>query len=246
MSMQDPDEYGDEFEDEEPEVDDDATADFAAGEPESEEDELIDEFDDTPPPETNRRRRAPLRVRLSRRSASRRTRSAGDNEDDEDDEEENASESDDEQSSASQPMTARQIARANRAKGIAVEEPMDVRDSYETPQTVDTDIALRRSELARRRRNQSEKKLEDDKTETINRLLKKQAGRVRGKSRQDGEEAAPKERAKPYEGPLPYFRYVSRVGGAMLAVPLSNGGQGVNEYDRALRCAFGKSENEWA
>lgn len=38
-------------------------------------------------------------------------------------------------------------------------------------------LALKRSETARRRRNQTEKKLEDEKTETINRLLKKQVGK---------------------------------------------------------------------
>ena len=155
MSMQDPDEYGDEFEDEEPEVDDDNTADFAAGEPESEEeDELVDEFD-APSPETNRRRRAPLRVRLSRRSQGRPSRT----------EEESDSASEDEHKFGSQPMTARQVARANRAKGIPVDEPSDAQASDDTPQTGDTDLALRHSELARRRRNQSEKKLEDDKIE---------------------------------------------------------------------------------
>ena len=160
--MQELDEYGDEFEDEEPEVDDDTTADFAAGEPESEEeDELVDEFD-TPPPETNRRRRAPLRVRLSRRNAPRQSRSG-------DRDSESASE--DEPEVAPQPMTARQLARANRAKGILVDEPSDAPASDDTPQAADTDLALRRSELARRRRNQSEKKLEDDKIEVRVRVL---------------------------------------------------------------------------
>jgi len=42
------------------------------------------------------------------------------------------------------------------------------------------EIALRRSETARRRKNQSEQRLEEEKIETINRLLKPQAPRRRG------------------------------------------------------------------
>lgn len=235
MQAQDPDEYGDEFEDDEPEVDDDATADYSAGEPESEEDELEEE-EDTPEPETNRRRRAPLRVRLSRRSSAQRAPAGGDAE---------SMSEDDEPASANapQPMTARQIARANRARGVPVDELADEPSS--DPPQVDTDLALRRSELARRRRNQSEKKLEDDKVETINRLLKKQAGRVRGKARPEGDEAAPKARPRPADGPLPYFRYVSRVSGSLLAVPPSGAEEEEGPYEQALRCAFGKSRNEW-
>jgi Ino eighty subunit 2 len=39
----------------------------------------------------------------------------------------------------------------------------------------ETELALRREEIARKRKNLSEKKLEDEKAETINRLLKKQS-----------------------------------------------------------------------
>jgi Ino eighty subunit 2 len=44
------------------------------------------------------------------------------------------------------------------------------------------EIALRRSETARRRKNQSEQRLEEEKIETINRLLKPQAPRRRGRA----------------------------------------------------------------
>ncbi|KAH8825241.1 PAPA-1-like conserved region-domain-containing protein [Flagelloscypha sp. PMI_526] len=44
----------------------------------------------------------------------------------------------------------------------------------------ETEVALRREETARKRKNLSEKKLEDEKAETINRLLKKQT-RPRGR-----------------------------------------------------------------
>ncbi|KAK0503425.1 hypothetical protein EDD18DRAFT_1346290 [Armillaria luteobubalina] len=46
----------------------------------------------------------------------------------------------------------------------------------------ETELALRREETARKRKNLSEKKLEDEKVETINRLLKKQT-RPRGGKR---------------------------------------------------------------
>lgn len=49
-------------------------------------------------------------------------------------------------------------------------------DSKKVKRT-EAELALKRSEMARRRRYQSDKKLEDEKTETINRLLKKQVGR---------------------------------------------------------------------
>src|SRR5579871_2483727 len=47
------------------------------------------------------------------------------------------------------------------------------------------EIALRRSETARRRKNQSEQRLEEEKIETINRLLKPQAPRRRGQRAND-------------------------------------------------------------
>ncbi|KAL4073472.1 hypothetical protein J3A83DRAFT_4092148 [Scleroderma citrinum] len=47
--------------------------------------------------------------------------------------------------------------------------------SRKKKQLTEEEIALRREETARKRRNLSEKKLEDEKMETINRLLKKQS-----------------------------------------------------------------------
>lgn len=118
-----------------------------------EEDELVDEVDETATPtETNRRtRRAPLRVKLMRRSVqSTQTRRAssrvpkrsararyddGDENEDEDevdgvDEEEDELEGedsgDDTASTSDMPMTARQIARANRARGLATEELLEL------------------------------------------------------------------------------------------------------------------------
>lgn len=74
--------------------------------------------------------------------------------------------------------------------------------------------------------------------------MKKQAGRFRGKARPEGEEAAPEAKPRRYDGPQPYFRYVSNASGTVLAVP-PNPADEEGPYDRALRCAFGKSMDEW-
>ncbi|KAF8812612.1 hypothetical protein BYT27DRAFT_7251735 [Phlegmacium glaucopus] len=60
----------------------------------------------------------------------------------------------------------------------------------------ETELALRREETARKRKNLSEKKLEDEKAETINRLLKKQISgsrtpkiKIKSNVQEEGEEA---------------------------------------------------------
>lgn len=265
----------------EPEADDDGDA----YESDSEVDELVDEIDDSDkPPETNRRaRRAPLRVKLMRRNTSsnssprrastrtsqRTTRSRAsrddsymdDSEDDElmeaEDEEELEYDEDDgnSETTSDMPMTARQIARANRARGITTEElaELPMEDSSRKKKLSETELQLRRSETARRRRNQSEKKLEDDKIETINRLLKKQAGKVRGKDKTDGdtpEEDTKKPRDIPANHPQPYFRYVNRAEKSVLAVPLGEPYRDDDKteglYDYTLRTAFQKTREAWA
>lgn len=91
---------------------------------------------------------------------------------------------------------------------------------------------MRRAEMARRRKNLSRKRDEEEKEDTINRLLKKQAPKRRGKisakeieqqdrvddqnagatvSHTDGRVAAP---------PNPVFtRYISRREGSVIALP---------------------------
>ena len=48
------------------------------------------------------------------------------------------------------------------------------------PETAE-EIALKRAEMARRRKNLTDQRLEEEKMDTINRLLKRQAPKVRGK-----------------------------------------------------------------
>ncbi|PKI84357.1 hypothetical protein MVES_001611 [Malassezia vespertilionis] len=248
-------------------VEDESQPDYAEGEPEfgtqsedsegvsdvyesHEEDELVDEMEDAPTPETNRKSRGKtLRVRLSRSKSStdstpqstpsrrlsgrlpKRTmlaRAAQDSEED-DDELDDSDDSEMERSSDA-PMTARQVARLNKQRGVATQELVEL----------PMELALRRSETARRRRNQSEKKLEDDKIETINRLLKKQVGKVRsGKHQTDDELHADAPRDMRANYPLPMFRYISRAENSVLAVPLAEDGR-EGAYAHALRSAFGQ------
>ncbi|KAL8736418.1 MAG: hypothetical protein Q9166_000210 [cf. Caloplaca sp. 2 TL-2023] len=83
---------------------------------------------------------------------------------------------------------------------------------------------IRRSEMARRRKNLSEKRNEEEKLDTINRLLKKQAPKRRGKI--SAEEIATNAMAPPepsdieFEKANPvYIRWVSDKNGSRLGVP---------------------------
>ncbi|MCJ1338378.1 hypothetical protein MMC09_003665 [Bachmanniomyces sp. S44760] len=93
--------------------------------------------------------------------------------------------------------------------------------------------AMRRSEMARRRKNLSEKRNEEEKMDTINRLLKKQAPKRRGKisaaettsaANADGKASTPNDQTEldeiEYEKPNPVFvRWVSTKQGTRIGVP---------------------------
>lgn len=128
--------------------------------------------------------------------------------------------------------TARQLAREGGVESEHMELPMF--DPNRKKKLTENEIALRRSETARKRKNQVEKKLEDDKVETINRLLKKQVGRSRNKlpragSGEDSDEEAEQARKRGREElsrkalkemPAPFFRFIDRADGSkVLAVP---------------------------
>ena len=92
--------------------------------------------------------------------------------------------------------------------------------------------AMRRAEMARRRKNLSEKRNEEEKADTINRLLKKQAPKRRGKiskeeiqaqDREDDEDeeigrVEVEEVVVPPANPV-YVRWVSDRGGCRVGVP---------------------------
>lgn len=256
---------------------------------EEEEDELVDEMEDAEPMETNRRTRRPLRIKLSRsraapgtssnstparRSGRRTTRTARARGGDAPSEESDEIASDDSETFASevtdQPMTARQIARANRERGIQNEELVELPmgtfalvshrrdqaaeafgDGAGAPPLRDCPPSAQpEREEARGRQDRSTYSL-IRLPQTINRLLKKQAGKVRGKERAEEQPEPRTKRAERDNGPRPLFRYVSRAEGAVLAVPLGppfvNGNEaGEGLYDHALRTAFGASREAWA
>ncbi|KIP12584.1 hypothetical protein PHLGIDRAFT_21019 [Phlebiopsis gigantea 11061_1 CR5-6] len=95
---------------------------------------------------------------------------------DEDEDEDSDSES---MATPGRPLTARQAVLRNvvDSSHVSLVEPPNPRKKK--PLT-ELEMALKREETARKRRNLSEKKLEDEKAETINRLLKKQS-RTKGK-----------------------------------------------------------------
>lgn len=74
---------------------------------------------------------------------------------------------------------------------------------------------MRRAEMARRRRNLSEKRNEEVKMETINKLLKKQAPKTTKKGAM-GDDMAEGEFAKP--NPI-FVRWVSGKNGITVSVP---------------------------
>lgn len=128
--------------------------------------------------------------------------------------------------------TARQLARDSGGDSAShVQLPMF--DPNRKKKLTENELALRRSETARKRKNHTEKKLEDDKIETINRLLKKQVGRSRNKlpragSAEESDEEAEKAKQKGREQvsrkalkhmPAPFFRTVERADFKVLAVP---------------------------
>ncbi|KAK8133724.1 hypothetical protein PG984_005736 [Apiospora sp. TS-2023a] len=78
------------------------------------------------------------------------------------------------------------------------------------------EISMRRAEMARRRRNLSEKRNEEVKMETINKLLKKQAPKAKTKAQlaNDESEAAEANKADPM-----FVRWISNKDGNRIAVP---------------------------
>ncbi|KAI0390996.1 hypothetical protein F5Y17DRAFT_468533 [Xylariaceae sp. FL0594] len=78
------------------------------------------------------------------------------------------------------------------------------------------ELSMRRAEMARRRRNLSEKRNEEVKMETINKLLKKQAPKTKSKA-QAGEATPDPEAQRPSPG---FVRWVSSRDGCRVAVPI--------------------------
>ncbi|KAL1628905.1 hypothetical protein SLS54_001594 [Diplodia seriata] len=78
--------------------------------------------------------------------------------------------------------------------------------------------AMRRAEMARRRKNLSEKRNEEEKMDTINRLLKKQAPKRRGKAQIDAD-AAGEDQEEEERAPALWVRYIQTAENSQIAVP---------------------------
>ncbi|KAF5846861.1 hypothetical protein GGP41_004920 [Bipolaris sorokiniana] len=78
--------------------------------------------------------------------------------------------------------------------------------------------AMRRAEMARRRKNLSDKRNEEEKLDTINRLLKKQPPKRGRKAAQDAPEDGLEEPEPERANPL-FVRYIQNAKGTQLGVP---------------------------
>ncbi|KAI0162949.1 PAPA-1-like conserved region family protein [Pestalotiopsis sp. NC0098] len=124
--------------------------------------------------------------------------------------------SDDDGSRAASPdfakMTKRQRARFEDDDGtlLKLSDEVQAKKHFTAEE-----LSMRRAEMARRRRNLSEKRNEEVKRETIDKLLKKQAPKTNRKAQLAAEEAALLE-----EKPNPVFvRWVSNKDGERVGVP---------------------------
>ncbi|RIA78786.1 PAPA-1-like conserved region-domain-containing protein, partial [Glomus cerebriforme] len=81
------------------------------------------------------------------------------------------------------------------------------------------EIALKKSEIARRRKHQSIQRAEQDKMDTINRLLKKQTTKRRTKD-QDDTDSVHNDSSNAGLLPLSSFHYVNNAEGATLSIPI--------------------------
>ncbi|KAJ5923758.1 hypothetical protein N7454_009003 [Penicillium verhagenii] len=81
--------------------------------------------------------------------------------------------------------------------------------------------AMRRAEMARRRKNLSEKRNEEEKMDTINRLLRKQPPKRRGRAAAEGAESTPadQEGAVVEKPDHTMVRWISNANGCTLSVP---------------------------
>ncbi|KUL87912.1 hypothetical protein ZTR_03951 [Talaromyces verruculosus] len=81
--------------------------------------------------------------------------------------------------------------------------------------------AMRRAEMARRRKNLSEKRNEEEKMDTINRLLKKQAPKRRGRVPvgELGGESTPDVAVEAERADATYIRWISTSEGCKVAIP---------------------------
>ncbi|CEP08171.1 hypothetical protein [Parasitella parasitica] len=114
------------------------------------------------------------------------------------------------------PMTKRQRAKVNQEiPEEYLELPMDTGKKKHLTQEEEQ---LKRSEVARRRKNQSIQRAEKDKADTINRLLKKQASKSKRIIDDTEDKETAHEKLKRLEDPN-RIRYVNTSEGSKLSIP---------------------------
>ncbi|KAI8086327.1 PAPA-1-like conserved region-domain-containing protein [Halteromyces radiatus] len=115
-------------------------------------------------------------------------------------------------------MTKRQRAKHNKEEPEEyLELPMD---TGKKRHLTEEEAALRKSEVARRRKNQSIQRAEKDKQDTINRLLKKQASKSKKNIKDDGttDDQTPADRLQQLQDPH-RIHYVQNQQGSTLNIP---------------------------
>ncbi|KAJ8655943.1 hypothetical protein O0I10_008383 [Lichtheimia ornata] len=183
-------------------------------------DDLSDEETPTPVPESSRKKKSMKRKRPEPNSDEDIEEMEEDQEmeeqQEEDEEEEEDDEGDDLEVVSNRPLTKRQRAKFNNdGPEEFLELPMD---SGKKNVLTEEEQALRRSEVARRRKNQSIQRAEKDKEDTINRLLKKQASKSRKVIKDDANEEKDN-RAPKRVMPPDTIKYVNDAKGSVLMIP---------------------------
>ncbi|ORZ21132.1 PAPA-1-like conserved region-domain-containing protein [Absidia repens] len=115
-------------------------------------------------------------------------------------------------------MTKRQRAKHNKEEPEEyLELPME---TGKKRQFTEEEAALRKSEVARRRKNQSIQRAEKDKQDTINRLLKKQASKSKKNIKDEGtpDDQSPADRLQQIQDPH-RLHYVQNLQGSTLTIP---------------------------
>ncbi|KAH7311727.1 PAPA-1-like conserved region-domain-containing protein [Stachybotrys elegans] len=148
---------------------------------------------------------------------------AGEEEEEEEEEEAEEGEerdSDEDGSRAGSPDLAKMTKRQRARFEDEPQQYMKLSDEVQVKKHFTAEeLSMRRQEMARRRRNLSEKRTEEVKMETINKLLKKQAPKV---NRKAAAAAAANGEAGEADGPRPspvFIRWVNGKNGSRLAVP---------------------------
>ncbi|CAG8467905.1 12423_t:CDS:2, partial [Cetraspora pellucida] len=85
-------------------------------------------------------------------------------------------------------------------------------------QLTEEEMLLKKSEIARRRKHQSIQRAEQDKMDTINRLLKKQASKKRSKDQDETDSISKDDSSTNSQTPIA-FHYVSNKDGCTLSIP---------------------------